>query len=383
MSGSLTGIKVLDFTQMMAGPLCSMTLGDMGATVIKVEPETGDTMRETGQSRYLGESEYFLGLNRNKRSLALDLKNPENIGIIQDLAKDADVVLENFRPGTAERMGLGYDILKQNNPRLVYCSMSGFGSNSIYGDKPSLDPIIQALSGLMDLNGTKETGPLIVASPYADFLTPMMAVIAILAALNARHVTGEGQKVEVDMLKSTIFGMKPREQYTLLHGQYPQRDGNESAQIVPYNTYGTSDGRSLTLIAHNDKYWQGLTRCLEVEQFSDDKRFGTTDLRLEHRKEVDELIASRITQETLAYWEDKFSSDNVLFGPVRTLEEALDTPEIRDAMVHETEFQGGKIPILGIPIFLSGTPNDVRLPPPLLGEANAEILSEGCAKWPD
>ena len=183
MSGSLIGIKVLDFTQMMAGPLCSMTLGDMGATVIKVEPETGDTMRETGQSRYLGESEYFLGLNRNKRSLALDLKKPENVRIIQDLAKDADVVLENFRPGTAERMGLGYDILKQNNPRLIYCSMSGFGSNSIYGDKPSLDPIIQALSGLMDLNGTKETGPLIVASPYADFLTPMMAVIAILSML--------------------------------------------------------------------------------------------------------------------------------------------------------------------------------------------------------
>ncbi|WP_340151268.1 CoA transferase [uncultured Sneathiella sp.] len=383
MSGSLIGIKVLDFTQMMAGPLCSMTLGDMGATVIKVEPETGDTMRETGQSRYLGESEYFLGLNRNKRSLALDLKKPENVRIIQDLAKDADVVLENFRPGTAERMGLGYDILKQNNPRLIYCSMSGFGSNSIYGDKPSLDPIIQALSGLMDLNGTKETGPLIVASPYADFLTPMMAVIAILSALNARHGTGEGQKVEVDMLKSTIFGMKPREQYTLLHGQYPQRSGNESAQIVPYNTYGTSDKRSLTLIAHNDKYWQGLRRCLEVEQFSNGKRFGTTDLRLERREEVDELISTRIAQESLAYWEDKFSSDNVLFGPVRTLEEALNMPEIREAMVHETEFQGGKIPILGIPIFHSKTPNDVRLPPPLLGEANAEVLLDGGAKWPD
>ncbi|MGE0231788.1 MAG: CaiB/BaiF CoA transferase family protein [Flavobacteriaceae bacterium] len=381
MSGSLAGVKVLDFTQMMAGPLCSMVLGDMGATVVKVEPEEGDAMRHISH-KHFGMSENFIALNRNKRSLVLDLKDPSCTPIIHELVRDADVVLENFRPGVAEKLGLGWDELREINPRLVYCSVSGFGEKSKLANKPALDPVIQALSGMLDLNGTKATGPLVVNIPFADYNTPLIAVIGILGAINARHATGKGQRIEVDMFKSTIFGMKPRTEYTMTRGAYPTRDGNANPQLSPCGTYPTRDGRSIFIIVHNDKFWQGLRRVLGVEALSDEAKFGTMDLRVKNRAELDKLMSDRMLQDDLAHWEHAFAADNVVFGTVNTLEEALNLPEVRDTMIHEAEVGGGKVPVVGIPIFYSDTPNDVRFPPPELGEANDEILRAGGAKWP-
>ncbi|MGE0231787.1 MAG: CaiB/BaiF CoA transferase family protein [Flavobacteriaceae bacterium] len=384
MTGTLSGIRVLDFTQMMAGPLCSMILGDMGATVIKVEPEEGDAMRRVGEARHLGHSEQFLSVNRSKRSLALDLKNPESTAIIHALAREADIVLENFRPGVAQKLQLGYETIRALNPKVLYCSISGFGAGSADAGKPALDPVIQALSGLMDLNGTQDQGPLLCAAPFGDFMTPMMATIAILGALSARERFGHGQMIEVNMLTSAIFGMKPRDQTALLHGAYPNRKGNESPLMVPYNTYVTSDGRYVAIIAHNDKYWRTLINALGVAALHDDTLYGTGTRRVEKRAQVDALIGGRIAEETLAFWEETFTRHDVIHGPVRTYAEALNLPEVQRAMVHESEMAGGKVPIMGIPLFFSETPNQICYPPPELGEGNDDILGgQGEPKWPE
>lgn len=384
MSGPLHGLKVLDLTQMMAGPLCSMILGDLGATVIKVEPESGDAMREVGTERFFGFTEYFISLNRNKRSLVLDLKSEAGQAAVQSLARDADIILENFRPGVAARLGLDYEALKEKNPNLIYCAMRGFSANSPYSNKPALDPVIQALSGLMHLNGTKSTGALVLNTPFADYNTPLIATIGILSAIHARQNGAPGQLVEVDMLTSTIFGTKPREQYTLLRGEYPQREGNEHAQLAPYNSYRTRDGREIVIIVHNQKYWHGLCQVLGIPELKNNETFGTNAMRLKNRQSLEELIGSRIAQDDLSYWSDAFSNNDVIFGAVNTLGEILGHPEIRDSMLVDTKFDGGSVPIMGIPIGFSETPYEVRSAPPELGEANSEIFgADGQPYWPE
>lgn len=229
----LEKIKILDLSQLLAGPLCSMILGDMGAEVIKIEPPDGDVARNMGDTLLHGHSDYYLSVNRNKRSVVIDLKEAEGKEILYRLAREADVVLENFRPGTTEKLGVDYGTLSGLNPRLIYCSISGFGQSGPYRDRPAMDPIIQAMGGIMGITGDPRVGPTRVGSPISDLVAPLLAAIGILGALYIREKTGEGQRVEISMLDGIIFSLIPRPAYFFIKGTSPPLTGNQHYQVAP------------------------------------------------------------------------------------------------------------------------------------------------------
>ncbi len=377
MAGALQGVRVLDFTQMMAGPVCPSLLGDMGADVIKVEPPDGDMMRRTGDTRVEGESDLFLSVNRNKRSIVLDLKTEAGKRAARALAAGADVVVENFRPGTAERLGLGYDEVQAENPAVIYCSITGFGQTGPDKNRPALDPVIQALSGLMSLTGDERTGPLCTGMPISDFITPVFAALGVLAALFSRAHTGQGQRVDVSMIDASIFATMPREMHTLVKGAEMQRLGNRHYQMVPYDAYQTRDGRQLMVVAHNDKFFAAFARGLDRESWIDDPRFVASADRAANRDVLEPLIRERFLQDDLDTWVDRLAAADVIFAPVRGLREVLADERVRDEMLEAVEHPTvGPLNVFANPIRLSGTPMSVRSPPPLLGEHTDAILSD-------
>ena len=378
MTGPLEGIRVLDFTQMMAGPLCAMLLGDLGADVIKVEPPEGDAIRRTGETFLGGETEYFLSLNRNKRSVVVDLKTVAGREATHGLAAGADVVLENFRPGSAERLGVGYETLLALNPRLVYCSISGFGREGADRERPALDPVIQAMSGIMQLTGSAETGPLKTGFPFADLVTPLLATIGVLAALRVSERTGRGQRVDLSMLDATIFGMIAREGFFFATGATPGRLGNEHYQIAPYNTYETADGRYLMVIAHTEKFWRALVTALDDREVGTDARFLTNADRVRNRVALNAWLASAFRAASLDEWTRRLSAAGVLFAPVREFPEVFADPRVRRDMLVELDHPtAGRITVLANPLRLSETPATVRRRPPRLGEHTTEVLASG------
>ncbi|CAN5609812.1 CaiB/BaiF CoA-transferase family protein [soil metagenome] len=377
MNGILAGIRVIDFTQMVAGPLASMLLADLGADVIKIEPPEGDSSRGIGLNRECGESDYFLSLNRNKRSVVLDLKSEAGGRTARQLIELADVLVENFRPGTMERFGLGYEALKQLNPRLIYCALSGFGQDGPYRDRPALDPVIQAMSGVMQLTGTAASGPLKAGVLISDFVPPLYGIIGVLGALYARASTGVGQRVDVSMLDATVFSMLPREGFYFSTGQTPGRLGNAHYQLVPWNTYATSDSRHILVVAHTEKYWRVLMQSIGLAAFADDPRFRTNADRLAHREQLEPLLANAFLADTLEGWSRKLEEAGVLFAPVRDFEEVFSDPVVRDGIVQHVDHPtAGSIPVLRNPIKLSGNPTSIRLAPPLLGQHTEEVLAE-------
>lgn len=377
MTTALHGIKVVDFSQMMAGPLCTMLLGDYGADVIKVEPPQGDSIRKTGDVLIGGETEYFLSLNRNKRSIVLDLKTEEGLDHALELLEDADILVENFRPGTADKLGIGYERVRKLNPRLIYCAMSGFGKDGPDRNRPALDPVIQAMSGMMQLTGTEETGPLRTGFALSDYVTPMFALAGILVALHARHASGRGQRIDLSMLDATIFSMIPREGYYFATGKTPARLGNQHYQIAPYNTYETADGRQIFVLAHNEKFWRSLVHALDDATLAADARFRSNEGRTEHREALNALLQRLFKQDTAAAWSQRLSQAGVLFSLVRTLEEVFDDPQVQASMVSQVEHPAaGTVRLLSNPVKLSGNPADIRHYPPRLGEHTDEVLRE-------
>lgn len=375
--GPLAGLRVLDFSQMMAGPLCSMLLADLGADVVKVEPPEGDQIRLMGETMIGGESPFFLSLNRGKRSLVVDLKTEGGRGVIRRLAAHADVVLENFRPGTAERLGVDYDSLRVLNPGLVYCSVSGFGRDGPESRRPALDPVIQAMSGLMQLTGTPESGPLRTGFPQADFATPLLATIGILAALHARYLTGRGQRLDLSMLDASIFSLLPRDGHYFVTGQAPPRLGNEHYEVVPLNVYETGDSHHLLVIAHSEKFWLALVAGLGAQELAEDPRFKTNADRLRHREELNQRLAARFREHSLEEWCRRLAKAGALFAPVRTLPEVFADPGVQRGMVVELSHpSAGPIRVLGNPIKFSETPAEVRTPPPRLGQHSLDLLRE-------
>ncbi|MGE0803080.1 MAG: CaiB/BaiF CoA transferase family protein [Lautropia sp.] len=373
----LGGIRVLDFSQMMAGPLAGMLLGDFGADVIKIEPPEGDPLRRTGETQVGGESEYYLSLNRNKRSLILDLKSPEGLSTARSLARDADVVVENFRPGTADRLGIGYEALRALNPRLVYCSLSGFGAAGAHRERPALDPVIQAMSGIMQLTGTTTSGPLRTGFPVSDYATPLLALSGILAALVARNTSGVGQRIDLSMLDATIFSLLPREGFYFATGRTPERSGNAHYQLAPYNTYETADSRQIFLIGHNEKYWQAIVRALEAEELASDPRFGSAGSRHAHRSELDRELTDRIRERPIDHWVARLTAAGALFSVVRTWDEVFADPEVqRDMIATVPHPVAGTLRLLANPVRFAGASLPIRRHPPRLGEHNAEILAE-------
>ena len=374
--GPLEGIHVLDFTQMMAGPLCAMLLGDLGADVIKIEPPEGDAIRRTGDTFLGGETESFLSFNRNKRSVVLDLKAEAGREAGRGLAAGADVVLENFRPGSAERLGVGYETLRALNPRLVYCSISGFGREGADRARPALDPVIQAMSGIMQLTGSDETGPLRTGFPFSDLVTPLFATIGVLAALRVRERTGRGQRVDLSMLDATIFGMMPRDAYFFATGRTPSRLGNEHYQIAPWNTYATADGRYLMVVAHTEKFWHALITALAAPELGADPRFLSNADRVRNRTALNARLAAAFRTASLDEWTPRLTAAGVLFAPVRSFPEVFSDPRVRREMLVELDHPtAGRITVLANPLRFSETPATVRRCPPRLGEHTAEVLS--------
>jgi len=376
MSNALAGLRVIDFTQNVAGPVATMLLGDFGADVIKVEPPEGDIMRKTGETQIGGEAAYFLSVNRNKRSVVLDLTTEQGRQAAQVLASTADIVFENFRPGVAERLGIGYDTLRESNPGLIYCSTSAFGREGVHTGRPGMDPVVQALSGVMQLTGDERSGPLKSGVAFADVMTPMLSLLGVMVALHARHSTGRGQRVDVAMIDASIFGMLPREAYFFATGKTPPRMGNAHYEIVPYNTYQTADRRHIMVIAHNDKYWRILAQAMGATNLLDDPRLGHKAGRHQHRAVVDEGLASIFKEQPLAHWEKVLGNAGAMYAPVRTFQEVFEDEQIQDRLLIEVQHpKAGSIKLVGNPIKMSETPAAVQLPPPLLGQHTDEVLS--------
>jgi CoA:oxalate CoA-transferase len=374
----LEKVRVLDLSQIMAGPLSSMILGDLGAEVIKIEPPEGDAARVMGDTFLHGQSDYLLSLNRNKRSMVIDLKMESGREIFYRLARKADILLENFRPGTVEKLRVDYPTVSRLNPRIIYCSVSGFGQEGPYRDRPAMDPIIQAMGGLMGITGDPRTGPAKVGSPISDFIAPLLATIGILGGLYLRQKTGEGQKVEISMLNGIIFSLIPRQAYFFVKNKPLPLTGNRHYQIAPCNAYPTKDGQYVMVIVHTQKHWANFCEALGRMDLPADSRFQTNADRLKNSAELDGLLTGIFQQKTQREWVDSLAGKGVMIGPVYRMDQLFQDPQVvHNEMVVEIDHPlAGKIKTLRTPIRFSASPLSIKRPPPLLGQHTEEILSE-------
>ncbi|HSU15739.1 CoA transferase [Longimicrobium sp.] len=379
----LAGLRVLDLSRVLAGPLCTMVLGDLGADVVKVErPGTGDDTRTWGPPWAQGpagrEAAYYLCVNRNKRSLAADLKTEEGREIVRRLAADADVVVENFAPGTMERAGLGYDALAAANPRLVWCTITGYGSDGPEAGRPGYDFAVQARAGWMAITGEPEGAPMKVGVAVVDVLTGQNAAIAILAALREREGSGRGQRVEVTLFDSAVAGLINVAQAALVTGREPARWGNQHVTIVPYQTFDASD-RPFVLAVGNDGQWRRLCAAVGAEALLADARFAGNPGRVEHRAEVVAPLAALFLTRTAAEWLGILEAAGVPCSPVQSVREALSDPVLteRGGVWPARGDTYGAIATIAPPFRFSRTPPSLRRPPPALGEHTAEVAADG------
>ncbi len=374
---ALENIKVLDLSRVLAGPYATMILGDLGADIIKVEmPVKGDDARHYGP--YLnGESAYFMSLNRNKRSITLNLKKPKGKEIFLEMVKKVDVLVENFRPGTMEKLGLGYETLQEVNPKLIYASISGYGHTGPYRTRPSYDAIVQAMSGLMSITGQENGRPTRVGTSIGDITAGLFAAIGILAALNARHETGKGQKVDVSMLNCQIAILENAIARYLVTGEVPKPIGNRHPSIVPFESFETSDGE-IMVAAGNDVLWAHLCKAIGREDLIDHEKFKTNPLRSKNYWELRPLIANEIKKKSTKEWQEIFDEMGIPNSPINTIDKVLENPQVmaRNMIVEIDHPIAGRTKIPGIPIKLSLTPGEVRLPSPCLGMHRDEILKE-------
>ncbi len=374
--GPLEGIRVLDLSQAATGPYCTMLLGDLGAEVIKVErPGRGDDTRQWGPPFIEGESAYFLSLNRNKKSLSLNLKHPEGLKIALELARRSDVLVENFRPDTLERLGLGYQALSVMNPRLIYCSISAFGPTGPYRNYAGYDVILSALGGLMGITGEKDRPPCKVGVAVTDVSTGIMAQGAISAALYAREKTGKGQRIDLSLLETQVSVLINQASNYLLAGIIPQRAGSHHPSIVPYQAFKAKD-IYVTVGAANDELFRKLCNVLDIPEVAKDPRFRTNPDRVKNRDPLEEILQERIKTKTAAEWFQILSSAGVPCGPVNTLDRVFQDPQVlHRKMVEEVDHtRAGRIRLVGLPVKFTDTPAEIRTPPPVLGEHTQEVL---------
>ncbi|HTL46206.1 MAG TPA: CoA transferase [Vicinamibacterales bacterium] len=372
----LDGIVVIDFSRVLSGPYCTAQLADLGARVIKIEqPGHGDDTRAWGPPFLQGESSYFLSINRNKESLALDLKHPASRRIVDGLLDRADVVVENFRPGTMHRLGLGYDEVAAQRPRIVYCSISGFGQTGPRRAEPGYDAVMQAEGGLMSITGARDGPPYRLGVAIADLATALFAVQGILAALIAREQTGRGQLVDVGMLDTVASLLTYQAGIVFATGTSPGRMGNQHPSIAPYDTFATADGE-FVLAVGNDEQFRRMAALLQEPWLSADPRFATNSDRVHH---YDALRAE--LRRVFATWKRDavvraLTDAGVPCGAVRSVTETLADPQLaaRDMIVPITHSVAGDIRVLGNPLKLSATPPEIRTAPPALGQHTDAIL---------
>jgi len=380
----LDGTTVLDFTRVLSGPYCTMLLADMGARVIKIEqPGRGDDTRAWGPPFIQGESAYFLSVNRNKESLSLDLKMPEGQRVIAQLLERADVLVENFRPGAMDRLGLGFGTLSIRHPRLVYCSISGFGQSGPRRAERGYDAVMQAEGGLMSITGDAEGPSFRLGVAISDIVTGLFAAQGIAMALLARVRSGLGQNVDIGMLDATAALLTYQAGIYFATGQPPQRMGNRHPSIAPYETFSAADGE-LVVAVGNDEQWRRFCEVINKRGLAEDARFATNRDRVNHYDALRPLLAAALKLRPRGDWVTALKAAGVACGSVREVPDVLADPQIDARLMVETveHVSAGAIRVLGVPVKLSGTPGTVRTAPPALGQHTDRILREDCGLSP-
>ena len=375
--GTLSGLRVLDLSRILSGPFCTMVLADLGADVIKVEDTgTGDDTRRWGPPFQGEDAAYFHSVNRNKRGIAVDLKDPESHSLVFELAREADVIVENFRPGTASRLGFGYERVSEDNPGVVYASVSGYGQTGPMREEPGYDAIAQALSGVMSVTGEADGPPVRFGVSPADLAAGMWAGLGILAALRHRDRTGRGQWVDVSLLDGQIAWLSYVAAGYFASGEIPQRYGSAHPTIVPYQAFPTADGH-LMVAAGNDGLWQRFAHAIGVGELVDDPRFATNPDRVRHRAELLPLIEEVLVRRPAAEWAELLADARVPAGRINTVDQALSHPQvIARGMTAELEHvSAGTMQTIGCPIKLSSAPASLRAAPPAHGQHTTTVLS--------
>lgn len=377
--GLLSGIRVLDLTRVLAGPYCTMVLGDLGADIIKVEePGKGDDTRQWGPPFVKnGLSAYFISANRNKRSLTLDLRNKAGQEVLRDLIRLSDVLVENFKTGTLERLGLGYDKLKKLRPDLIYCTITGFGATGPNKNLPGYDFITQALGGLMSITGEQDREPIRVGVAIVDLLAGQNACNAILAALFARERQKTGQRIDISLLDSQLAALSYVATAYLIAGKPPQRYGNAHPNIVPYQTFKAKDGY-LAFAAGNDLQWSRFCKKIERVDLTEDERFSTNPHRVANREELISLLDDLFSTKPVDEWLQICEAATVPAAPINDIGKALDIPQVMAReMIVEQELPGGEnVRMLASPLKIPTQPVGIRFPPPLLGQHTEQVLGE-------
>lgn len=374
--GPLDGVRVLDLTRVVAGPYCSMFLGDLGAEVVKVEqPGAGDDTRGWGPPFAGGESAYYLCINRNKQSLTLDLKSRRAVELLRGLAKVADVIIENFRPGTMERLGLGEKELRAINPRLIYASLTGFGADGPMSDWPGYDLIVQAWGGLMSITGAPDGEPVKVGVAIIDLVAGLMLGKAITAALFAREKIGVGQRIDTSLLEAEVASLINVGSNYLVGGTVPARWGNAHPNIVPYQNFKTADGYLVIGVA-SEVIWRRFCAAVGREDIADDPRYANNSKRVENRAELIALLSALFVQRDNDTWFRLLTEAEVPCAPVQTIDQVFQAPQVlhRDMLMEIDHPTAGRVRMAGIPVKFSVTQASVRRPPPLLGEHSENVL---------
>ncbi len=381
---ALKGLRVLDLSRVLAGPYCTQMLGDMGAEVIKIEkPDSGDDTRSWGppflkdeNGAETNESAYYLSCNRNKKSVAVDIKSDAGQKIIYRLLAHSDVLIENFKVGGLAKYGLSYDDLKDRYPKLIYCSITGYGQNGPLSSEPGYDFVAQGMSGLMASTGEVDGAPIKAGVALSDIMTGMNAAIAILAALRARDQSGKGQHVDLSLFNTTLSAMSNLAQYYLTSGSLPPRVGNAHATIVPYQSFQTTDGHVIIAVG-NDSQFASLGRVLDKAEWIEDVRFKTNKVRVQNRTVLVPMIADIIKTKNTDTWLSDFRTADVPCGSVNTLDQVFDDPQVKaQDMRIDMDHPVSKAPIslVGSPLKMSGTPVSYDLSPPTLGQHTKEVL---------
>lgn len=386
--GALEGIRVLDLSRVLAGPWCGQIFADLGAEVIKVErPKTGDDTRMWGppwmkndNGEDTREAAYYQSANRNKMSIAIDMATPEGQELVRALAAESDVLIENYKAGSLKKYGLDYETLKEINPRLVYCSITGFGQTGPRAPEPGYDFIIQGMGGLMSVTGEKDDlpggGPQKVGVAFADLTTGLYSTIAIQAALLNRHITGLGQHVDMALLDVQVALLANQGMNYLASGKVPGRYGNAHANIVPYQVFKAAD-QDFIIACGNDKQFVALSQAIGLPDLPNDPRFTTNALRIQHRQEIGDLLSKHFRSNQAKYWVEAIHAVKVPVGLINNLEQAFQEPQVqaRNMLIEMQHPLKDKLQVIGSPIKLSRTPVQYKKAPPMLGEHTDEILS--------
>jgi crotonobetainyl-CoA:carnitine CoA-transferase CaiB-like acyl-CoA transferase len=378
--GPLSGLRVLDLTRVLAGPTCTQMLGDLGAEVIKIErPEAGDDTRGFAPPFVPNtkESAYFVGVNRNKKSVTLDIAKPEGQAIIHKLLEHCDILVENFKVGALAKYGLGYEQLAKTHPRLIYCSITGFGQTGPYAPRPGYDALIQAMGGVMSLTGEPNGSPQKVGVPVADLFAGLYGCIGILAAVNHRNNTGQGQQIDIGMLDTHVAWLANQGMNYLATGENPPRLGNQHPNIAPYQEFPTKDGY-IILAVGNDPTFERFCKAFGQEALLADPRFATNPIRVQNRQLVTDTLTPVMKSKTTAEWIDALEALKIGCGPINTLEQVFADPHVqaREMVVDMAHGSGEKVKVIANPVKLSATPPSYRSAPPVLGEHTNAVLTD-------